>query len=311
VFANVALPRGIELRAGRFKVPFSLEQLTAATELDFAYRSLTAAYLAPGREIGAMAHGKVLGNRVKYQAGLFRAGGDNTRRSERDAPSAGSTTGGRLVFRPWEGARASSPLSKLAVGASMTSGRIPQGPNAIRGHTYADVPLFHDVLVNGRRRRIGGELEWRYGPVSIRSERIRVTDQRLGEGTDDDDLQDAVANGWYASGTWLVTGEKKTDRIKPSRPLLRGGVGALELAARIERFRFASALTDVPASRDARARTIAADADHAMTFGVKWYPTRTVTLQINVVREMLVRRGADPDAATPVWSRVIRMQFEL
>ena len=39
VFVNLRPRRAIQLRAGQFKMPFSLEQLTSATELDFVYRS--------------------------------------------------------------------------------------------------------------------------------------------------------------------------------------------------------------------------------------------------------------------------------
>lgn len=310
VYANVTFPRGVGLRAGHFKVPFSLERLTAAAELDFAYRSLTADYLAPGREIGAMVHGKALGNRLRYQAGLFRGGGDNVRSSERDASSRSRLMGGRLVVRPWDGARA-SVASKLAVGLSLTSGRLPQGPNSIRVHTFADDPLAHEVFVNGQRRRIGGEVEWRFRSMSLRGERVHVSEQRLGEGTDDDDLPHATANGWYLSGTWLITGEKKSDRVRPSRSVPQGGRGAVEVTARIEGVRFGSIVTDAPASRDSRARTIAGDADRAVTVGVNWYATRAIKLQLNWVREEITRQGVVGNSPSPGWNPVVRLQFTL
>jgi phosphate-selective porin len=308
VYANVPLLSGVQLRAGHFKVPFSLEQLTGRMELDFAFRSLAADYLAPGREIGAMVHGTTLEKRLKYQAGVFRSGGDNTRRSERESRSDGALVGGRLVMKPWgdDGPRV---LSKLGIGGSATSGRVPPGPNSLRGHDYADEPLFHEVEVNGVRRRLGMELEWRYGPLSLRSERIHVADQRLGQGTDDDDLVDAIADGWYVSGTWLITGQKKTDRVQPSRSALRGGLGAIEVVARIEDFRFGSASSDAPPSADRRARTIATNADRAVTCGLNWYAASNLKLQLDVIREQLTSRGVAIDV--PRWLGIVRVQVAL
>jgi len=37
-FLNAVVGRTLEVRGGRFKIPFSLDQLTGAAELDFAYR---------------------------------------------------------------------------------------------------------------------------------------------------------------------------------------------------------------------------------------------------------------------------------
>ena len=42
----------LELKTGRFKVPFGREELIGGTNLDFVRRSLIAKYLAPGRDTG-------------------------------------------------------------------------------------------------------------------------------------------------------------------------------------------------------------------------------------------------------------------
>ena len=71
LFANFRVSRGFELRGGQFKVPFGRDALTGGANLDFVYRSLLGRQLAPGRDLGVMAHGRVSGRRVTYQAGLF------------------------------------------------------------------------------------------------------------------------------------------------------------------------------------------------------------------------------------------------
>ena len=50
----------IHVQAGKFKLPFSLDQNTAASNLDFVYRSRAADQLAPGRDRGVMVHGRVV-----------------------------------------------------------------------------------------------------------------------------------------------------------------------------------------------------------------------------------------------------------
>jgi len=50
----------IQVQGGRFKLPFSLDENTSSTNLDFVYRSRAASELAPGRDLGLMLHGRVL-----------------------------------------------------------------------------------------------------------------------------------------------------------------------------------------------------------------------------------------------------------
>jgi phosphate-selective porin OprO/OprP len=79
VFVNVEIARAIEVRAGKFKMPFSYDRLTGPARLDFAYRSLLAQTIAPGRDIGVQVHGEVFRRVLRYQAGVFQHDGENAR----------------------------------------------------------------------------------------------------------------------------------------------------------------------------------------------------------------------------------------
>src|SRR5437773_12270802 len=58
VDVNISYVNNVQVQAGRFKVPFSLDELTGDSHNDFAYRSLGANNLAPARDTGVMLHGR-------------------------------------------------------------------------------------------------------------------------------------------------------------------------------------------------------------------------------------------------------------
>lgn len=309
-YVNVPVKRALEIRVGRFKVPFSLDQLTGAVELDLVQRSLAAQYLTPGRDVGVMAHGRLLARRIRYQVAAFRGGGDNVRAAERRDPRHGGVVAGRVVFRPWNDSGAPPPLRGLSIGAAVTTGRVPDGEYSLRGHTVSDVPFFPVLGVQGLRRRYGGEIEWRAGPLGVSAEIMRVIDQRLGQSTDDGPLPDIMARGWYVRGTWLLTGEKKSDRVKPAQPFLKGGGGAVEVVARLEDLGLRSRSSD-EAAPHARPDALAMEADRAATVGVNWYMNQFLKVQANVVREWR-RQGSAPMAdGLRTWSPMVRFQFSL
>jgi phosphate-selective porin OprO/OprP len=280
MFANLRLDRRFELRAGQFKMPFGRDALTGGANLDFVSRSLAGRHLAPGRDLGVMAHGRLAGRLVTYQAGVFRRDGDNARTSQ--TRGGRRAIAGRLVIAPF--ARRTPVLAGLQIGAALvTSGLDDQ--LGLRGRTVLDQGVFFDrVFVDGRRLRRGLEATWARGPVSLTWEHMTVSDQRLGMGTDGGDLPDLRATGWYIAGTWTLTGERKDGRVDPRRSLFDGGHGALELTARLERLAFGSPPTDAIPS-DPLAVIPAGNADRAATVGLAWYLNRFVKINGNAVFE--------------------------
>ena len=130
---------------------------------------------------------------------------------------------------------------------------------------------------------------------------------------EDADLSPVVATGWYVSGTWLATGEKKASGAdNPRRPLFRGGFGAIELAVRLEALGFGSAATDgVPSSSPAR-DVVLGNRDRAVTIGVNWYPHRGIKIQGNIIREEFTDPVRGPLPSQPgFWSQVLRVQLSI
>jgi phosphate-selective porin OprO and OprP len=312
VFVNVRPITGLQVQGGKFRLPFSLDENTGSTNLDFVSRSLAARQLAPGRDPGVMLHGRVLRRRiVRYEAGVFNEDGRNARTRNPSKVWGGTTGAVRLAVQPWRTLQ--TPLEDLHVGAAYTFSDVPEGIPALRGEAVLG-EVFYDpeTPVSGPRRRTGVELRWRPGPFSIKSEYMRVTTARESQSLASTDLSPLVGSGWYVSGTWAVTGERKAEGLdEPRRPVFKGGVGAIEVAARIEALDFRSTGTGEP-SNSPRADVIVPATEHAFTCGINWYLNRYVKMQVNFVRESFSDAVYSPTPCDPVvLSTLFRLQFTL
>jgi phosphate-selective porin OprO/OprP len=152
------------------------------------------------------------------------------------------------------------------------------------------------------------EMQFRPGPASIKAEWMRVETDRQGQSVEDTDLSPIVGEGWYVSGTVAITGEKKSNVDRPKKPLFQGGVGAIELAARVENLTFKSGGGEAP-SRSPRADTVVGNGDQVTTLGVNWYINRFFKVQANFIRETLddPAQGPLPGQAS-FNSRAVRLQ---
>jgi phosphate-selective porin OprO/OprP len=313
VYISVEALKDVHIQAGRFKQPFSLDENTGATNLDFVYRSLAASTLAPGRDEGVMVHGRPAGGLLRYELGVFANDGDNARPGlDSDRVSGGQTMTGRVGVVPMHDSK--SPLADLLVGVAWSSTDVAEGFSTIRGRSALGARFFSsDFWVQGARRRVGYELRWRPGPASLKAEYIRLTEERLEESVDDTALSPLRATGWYISGTLALTGERKADGLDaPKRPFLRGGIGAVEVAGRIERLSFASGHADETPSTSPRAEVVVGNRNDVMTIGANWYLNRWIKIQYNLIRERLEDPAQGPLASQPAfWSRVLRFQFTL
>jgi len=310
-YVNYRRWRYLQPQAGRFKLPFGRDQLTPPMRLDFVYRSRLGAQIAPAREWGFMLHGPVLGQGLRYQAGLFRHDGENS--YVKGEPISRPTFAARLRSFPREILPLPSLLKELELGVAGTWGKVPEGRASLNGQTAFGHTYFPRTYINGRRLRLGAELNWSPGPFSVQGEYMGVRQERLKQSVRAEDLPEVIARGWYVSGTWLLTGERKAGGVEPRRPLWRGGgFGAWELAFRQESLCFGSRPHPRPPSLSPRAPTLPTSSERASTLGVNWYVNRYVKLQGNLIRENV----EDPyHQNAPLWqvywTRVFRIQFAL
>ncbi|PYS55060.1 MAG: hypothetical protein DMG13_05700 [Acidobacteria bacterium] len=311
---NIRYFRNFQVRIGKFKAPFSMEQLTSAHRLDFVLRSRIADDLAPGRDVGGSVHGRFFERGLNYEVGVFRRDGEDENAESTDAETRGERMyAARVTGTPLRLLPVPKIAKQLELGIASTSSDIPEGLSGMRGKTASGYTFFRhkDAYVNGRRFRLGTELNWSPGPFSIKSEFIHVSDQRANQSIRATDLPLLIARGWYVTGTWAITGEKKADGIEPRHSLfVDGGAGAIELAARYEQLRFGSSQHIGLPSRSPRASNILGNSDRVWTLGVNWYANRFVKIQVNGVHDKIedIQRSPIPDRPN-YWMGILRLQF--
>lgn len=320
VYVDFKRWRQFSVQAGKFKLPFSLDQLSGDTDQDFVVRSALGDLLAPGRDLGIMAHGRFFKKGLYYQFGIFRHDGDNALLSGNlaetleDPASGRRTFAGRITgspFRRW--GVLPKPLRNIELGVALTTTPVSEGVRSQRGRTASEETFFPYQFVRGERRRVGAEFNWNPGRFTLKSEFARMSEERLKQAISGGDLSPLLTHAWYVSGTWLVTGENKA-KLEPKRPfrswLLWGGPGAVELALRFDVMRFSSADHPGRPSRILRAANILQTSDRTWTFGVNWYLNHWTKVQFNSFRERLedpVRAPIPTDSL--YWSHVVRVQF--
>jgi phosphate-selective porin OprO and OprP len=304
------------IKAGRFKMPFGLEQNTGVSDLDFAYRSLGSSTIAPGRDRGVMAYGDLLGGSLVYEAGVFDDDGDNGELTEpqfvvagQDLEDVGPSVAVRVVAEIFRRLPVPNRLKGAEVGVAYTRASIPEGLNSLRGEEVWGYDFFAPVYVKGHRQRLGVQFDWSPGPTGFKAEWMQSREQRLGQSNRNEDLSDFVGTAWYASATWIVTGEDKDRDVEADAWLFDGGIGVVEIGARYDRLRFASASTTGPDFTNPRAEHLTPNADGTVTFGLNWRPVRWVKVMANGLHQTFEDETRAPIAGTAgYWSGLMRLQ---
>ncbi|HYE88041.1 MAG TPA: porin [Vicinamibacterales bacterium] len=304
----------VRVIGGRFKMPFGLEQTTGVSDLDFAYRSLGSNAIAPGRDRGVMVFGEA--GRFNYEAGVFDDDGNNAESNEPQFVQAGEDledVGPSVAARIGGDLLRLLPVGRLRsanLGVAYTNSRVPEGLNSLRGESVWGADFFERVYVKGRRQRLGAQFEWTPGPASVKAEWMQSREQRQEQSNRNADLSDYIGEAWYVAGTWFVTGEDKDSNVNPRRPLLEGGIGAIELAIRYERLGFRSASTTGTAFRNPRSDYLLPNSNRVWTFGANWITSKWTRVIVNAIHENIEDVDRAPvTGAASYWSTLARLNI--
>jgi phosphate-selective porin OprO/OprP len=266
-----------QFRAGQFKMPMSMEELTSSRFIDFQERSLVNAFVF-GKERGAMLHGE-LTKGLYYAVAMANGAGKNT--NEGDATLDDKDHMGRLAVNVAE--MIGNKNMVLHAGGAYASGELPANQSPVggglrtegRGMTFFQTANMGaaGVSLDRERNQLETSIAWNW--LKLQGEWIKTKYQTAAIDKDID--------VYYAEALFMLTGEKYADAyrsgaysaIKPNRPFRRGaeGWGALELGVRYTNF-------DAGDFAPSAGSTNKAD---AVTVGLKWIPNTNTRVMLNYV----------------------------
>jgi phosphate-selective porin OprO/OprP len=305
-YMNVHYWDCFQIEVGKFKQPFSYEQLIQDRFVPTMERSLIDQFV-PQRDEGVMVHGyKLLGGRFDYAFAVSNGeiNGDFDTNKQKDV-------NGRLVLRPFLG---SAWLCGLQLGISAGTGveAEPILPNPLRMSDTVPWLTFNSTTrANGLRDRYCPEITYFHGPLGLLAEYYheeqRMSPVFFGPGSQYD--LNVPITGFYLLGTYLVTGEERTTysmAIKPCRPFDPchpcEGPGAWELVAGLSRVNLGEEVFEALPVSETKVIRLADPKKWTRgvtetTFGFNWYLTGWVRMQFNWEHDWFdtpVRLGPGP-----------------
>ena len=262
------------LMLGHFKPPISQEFLTSASKLDFVERGLVSE-IGPDRDWGVALSGDL--GKTEYAFGAFDGDGDGDGNVVRAETSFAGRLTREMLLKDLS-ISASYMYSTTKPGARV--GTTEPSPEGTRGRSLTGYTFWRRPHVNGKRHRLGGDLEYSRGPLRVRGEFLQVQDQRKGQGSTGQDIPDVRGRGWLAAASYVLTGEAKGSTVEPEKPLHKGGFGALEIAARVEGLKFDD--TGDSSGFEGygnRARNIAPSGVTVFEIGLNYWPSNFMKFQ--------------------------------
>jgi phosphate-selective porin OprO/OprP len=282
------------VRAGQFKEPYGLEQITSSNNEMFTERSLMNA-LVPAFNAGFMVYDAFAEERATWSVGAFRTGPDTGEVSRGDGEWATTArvTGlplcsedGRDYVHLGLGLSRRSPTND-----SVTFSSKPEA-NLAPNYVSATVPTESYDL-------IGLEAAWVRGPFSLTGEYTLASLEGDSGTASDPDFA-----GYYLQASCFLTGESRGyrkaqgcfDTLKPKENAFdgKGGLGAWEVAARIS-------------SLDLTDDGIDGGQLDDLTFGVNWYLNPNTRVMVDYILADLDPSGAGSDGDTNILT--FRVQF--
>jgi phosphate-selective porin OprO and OprP len=312
-YADARFAPWFRIRVGKYKAPFGLSRLQSATEMTFIERG-TPTLIAPNRDLGVMAFGDVLGERLTYQIGVFNGVVDGGSADIDDR--SGKDVVARVFAHPFRKAQ-SDTWKQLGVGFAVSGGSqrgtfttpdLPSYRTAAQQTFFryrSDLTPEGTTVANGDHWRVGPQAYFYRGRVGLLTE-YYVSNQKLRRGVI---TGDNTSKAWQLEGSYVLTGEDASYRgVTPQHTFERAtggkGWGAFELIGRYGRFEVDEDVFQVFANPAASARSV-----DDVVGGVNWYLNRMV--KITAEFETNLFDGGAPDGGDRQTERGVftRLQF--
>ena len=325
---NLGYIKSAQLRMGRFKQPFSLEQLTSSNNIDFMERSY-ADQLAPGKKLGVMLHGEPIDG-LTYAVSHFQqdsrqqSEGDGFQNAARVTLNAAQLfefknsvlhlgvagTDGHYQIRPTTSSQTSSAASSSTRGTIVGFNSENRGLSnvyraQIGGSTLATAG-FNDadeIVANVSKDMTGFEAALAYGPVKLQGEMVTASFDAIHQSAGQTVVGDVDAD--YFELIWNITGEKWSEAyrsgafsgIKPTNNFRSGGgLGAWQIGARFSTYDASDIRVSGTSSREQNV-----DKGETLTIGVNWLLNTNVRFMLNYADTKFKGSATSPAVAvTPL-----------
>jgi phosphate-selective porin OprO/OprP len=303
-YINVHYWDEFQVETGKFKQPFSYEQLIQDRFVPTAERSLID-QLVPSRDEGLMIHGqKLFADRFDYYLAVSNGeiNGDFDQNKNKDVNL-------RLVYRPFNDPDILPPLKGIQIGGSFGWGEEQEPVNPSTLKTPATIPFFafnSTVRAAGLRTRYSPEVAYFFRGLGLAAQYYHQ-EQRLQPaftGPTSRFVEDLPMEGFYVMGTYLLTGEERTTYSAPVVPLRAFDPcqplhcpGAWELVGRVSHLHIGDSAFAAGPQNLANPALYSPDATE-LTLGFNWYLNAWVRTQFNWERSWFthpVRLGPGPD----------------
>ena len=276
--ATYSFSKALNVRAGFFKLPGSREFSALTNNTDFVDRSMIASRLVPERDWGVTAAG--VHGRFEYLVGAFKGDGSSSVRR------SGPTGAARAAVELRKGLQLSGSWVEGRVSATEAGGIVPPAPKGAFGQTASGFTFWSRPYVDGKRRSLSTSLLYSKGSFRFLGEYLEEREERKGQGTAGEDLPDVLGHGVSAQMSYLLIGQRKGVLVEPRTSIFQGGLGAVELVARVETLRFDdTGPGSLPVSAGNRASNPAPAGALAFEAGVNYWASYFMKLQTTAIWE--------------------------
>lgn len=256
-----------DIRGGQFKVPYGFEEQTSSNDTMFIERSLPNGVFGHSRRTGVSFERKE--DRYTFAVMGFGSAIDGDK---------GNGAAARMTFAP-----INTVDNVVHLGIAATTENPDEDVINLRSFPESRPTDFRFIRTGqridavDRINRVGLEFAWKGGPFAAQAEWMGA-DVNRGAGNPDEKF-----DGWYVSGSWILTGESREYKdgrfrgIKPSR-----NTGAWELATRYS-------------TVDLDNTGILGGRQENVTLGLNWYAKDYVRISANYIKVNSDRRGISDD----------------
>jgi phosphate-selective porin OprO/OprP len=291
-YLNYKYDPALQFQAGKYRVPFGLEQLVQDRDILFNERSL-ATDLVPNRDVGFELHGDLFDGRASYAAGIFNGTTDGGNSGNTDFANDRAFAA-RLFFQPFKkvpatvlqgfgfglaGTYETVSATNTAGLPSTTGGTLPGYFTDGQQQFFAYNPASNAVVVASQAHwRVSPQAYYYYGPFGLLGEYV-ISDQEVTRtGVAPFSSAHLENTAWETSGSWVLTGEDAAyaGGVIPRRPFnpAQGDWGALQLVGRYAELNVDSAAFPLFSNPATSARSA-----EVWSVGLNWYLNRNVMVK--------------------------------